>query len=46
MTTTDDKDIQASRARNSNISVSTGMHVRKRNGDLEIADVTKIVRAV
>ena len=46
MTTTDDKDIQASRTRNSNISVSTGMHVRKRNGDLEIADVTKIVRAV
>ena len=46
MTTTDDKNIQNSNSRNAAAPMSTGMHVRKRNGELEIADVTKIVRAV
>ena len=46
MTTTDDKNTQNSNSRNAAAPMSTGMHVRKRNGELEIADVTKIVRAV
>ena len=47
MTTTDDKVNQQGAGQGvATSAAATGMRVRKRNGDLEVADVTKIVRAV